>query len=518
MQEQTTPDRKPAQQRNQATAWPWGPALLVLALTTAPYLWAAAHANEDWTFTGFLFAVDDGLSYIAKMRLGAQGAWLFRTPYTTRPTVGLPAFTAYLALGHLLHPRAEYAAFVLLFHAFRLAALLGLVHALHRVLTWLLPAHPRWRTAVLLWTTLGGGLGWLPYALGRGAWVGWAPLSFHSPEAFGFLAVWGLPHLTAARALWLYALWAYAHDRPRRALAAALALLAFQPLYIVPLALLWLALLRPKPQRVVPLVLASLAWSAYWAYMLWARFTDPIVQAWDAQNNVRLVPWPALLLAYGPWLPWVGVGWNRLRARAPRPARALAFWLLAVAGLMLVPTSVQRRLLEGVWWAWGLLVAHAMGANRARIWRLAPWALAAVSPALLLAAAWHAAARPGPPLFRARAEAQAMHAWAQQAPLGAGILAAYPTSTTLPAWAPVRAPLGHPVESPGWEQKRAALRTFFAPRTPDDQRRAWLRQLRVQWLWWGPTERGLGSWDPRNAPYLEPAFRQGPYWVFRVRP
>ncbi|NPA30838.1 MAG: hypothetical protein GXO37_02440, partial [Chloroflexi bacterium] len=351
-----------------AAAWPWWVGLLVAALTSAPYVRAAAHADAQWAFTGFLFAVDDGLSYIAKMRLGASGAWLFRTPYTTEPTVGLPAFTAYLALGHLLHPRSPHTAFVLLFHIFRLAALAGLVAALHRVLTWLLPAWPRGQAAVALWTLLGGGLGWLLYPLGLGQRLGWAPLSFYAPEAFGFLAVWGLPHLTAARALWLYAWWAYAHDRFGRAWAAAGALLLFQPLYIVPLALLWTAtawLRRREPAaraRLVTLALAALLWTAYWGFMLWARAADPVVRAWDAQNNVRLVPWPAFALAYAPWLPWVVRGWASWRGEHSVAARALAFWLVAVALLAGLPTSVQRRLLEGVWWAWGLLAVRGAAA------------------------------------------------------------------------------------------------------------------------------------------------------------
>ncbi len=510
--------------------WPAWVGLGVALLTSAGYVRAWQHADASWAFTGFLFAVDDGLSYLAKMRLGAQGAWLFRTPYTTEPTVALPAFTAYLALGHVLPPRAPYGAFVVLFHLFRLVALAGLMVALHRVLTWLLPARPRLQAAVAVWTLLGGGLGWLLYPLGLGRGLGWAPLSFYSPEAFGFLAVWGLPHLTAARALWLYAWWAFAHQHLRRAFAAATALLFFQPLYIVPLALLWSATAWGQHTRPTAaaqwrtLAAATSLWAAYWAFMLWARATDPVVQAWDAQNNVRLVPWPAFALAYGPWLPWVARGWRLLQQEHPGPARALAFWLAAVALLIWLPTSVQRRLLEGVWWAWGLLAVKAAaawhrGLGQGRRWLAwAPLGLTALSPALLLGLAWHAASRPSEPLFRPRAELAAMQAWGQQAPLAAGVLASYPSSTLLPAAAAVRAPLGHPVESPAWAERRAQTRAFFQPTTTDAQRQAWLADWRVEWVWWGPRERALGAWDPRTAPYLEPAFHDRGYWVFRVRP
>ena len=38
---------------------------------------------------GFIFAVEDGNSYIAKMLSGVQGAWLFRTPYTSMQQGGV---------------------------------------------------------------------------------------------------------------------------------------------------------------------------------------------------------------------------------------------------------------------------------------------------------------------------------------------------------------------------------------------------------------------------------------------
>lgn len=508
---------------NGANRWPLVVGLVTAALTTAPYAWAAAHADAHWAFTGFLFGVEDGLSYIAKMRLGAQGAWLFRTPYTTRPAMGLPVYSAYLALGHLLGPRAPYTAFVLLFHAFRLAALAGLVFALQRVLAWLLPGRPKAQAAAALWALLGGGLGWTLFLFGQGQRLGWGgPLSFYAPEAFGFLAVWGLPHLSAGRAAWLYAWWALAHRRYRAFILAAWALLLFQPLFIVPLTLLSLGTLvfqgrTPHTRaQILALAVAALGWALVWGPLLYARLTDPVVQAWDAQNNVRLVPALALVLAYGPWLPWVVPGWRALHRERPAVARALLAWMGLSAGLMLLPTSVQRRLLEGVWVAWGALAVR--GASRRGRWRHLPLLTTAVAPALLLSLAWQAGTHPGPPLFRPRAEAAAMQAWSAQVPLAAGVLAAYPSSTALPAWAPVRAPAGHPVESPQWAEHRAQARAFFAATTSDAQRRAMLRAWQVDWVWWGPRERALGPWDPRTAAYLEPVFRHGAFWALRVRP
>ncbi|HVU13414.1 MAG TPA: hypothetical protein VHD90_19180, partial [Phototrophicaceae bacterium] len=48
-------------------------ALAVVVITTAPYLLAWSKQGSDWKFSGFLFGVEDGNSYLGKMRLGAQG-------------------------------------------------------------------------------------------------------------------------------------------------------------------------------------------------------------------------------------------------------------------------------------------------------------------------------------------------------------------------------------------------------------------------------------------------------------
>ncbi len=516
--------------RSGSTRWPYLVGLLVLLLTGGPYLWAWMHESEQWAFTGFLFGVEDGLSYIAKMRAGAQGAWLFHTPYTTQDSRGVPVYGLYLALGHLLSPRAPFGAFVALYHWARILAVVALVAALARLLPWLLPGRPRAQAAAALWTLLGGGFGWLAYGLGWQPSLGWAPLSFYAPEAFGFLAVWGLPHLAAARAAWLYGWWAYTHHRWRQALAALLAVLVLQPLYLVPLLLLWTGTAwlqrgesaATKAHRV--LLLGWLLSSLYWGWLLWARFTDPVIQAWEAQNNVRMVPPLALALAYGPWLPWVLYGARQWWQQHPRRARVVGLWLLTVAGLVWVPTSVQRRLLEGVWLIWGVLAlegAQRAGQGRGRLGRwvvYGPLALSAVSPALLLMMAWQAGQHPGEPLFRPRPEVVAMQTWGATVPLGAGVLAAYPSANALPAYAPVRTPNGHPVESPNWQAQRAQVAAFFAASTSEAQRRAWLRAWRVQWVWWGPRERSLGTWDPRRAPYLKTAFQAGPYWVLQVEP
>ena len=50
--------------------WLWKAVLFLLILTSIPYLIGFARQGSEWRFAGFLFGVEDGNSYIAKMLSG----------------------------------------------------------------------------------------------------------------------------------------------------------------------------------------------------------------------------------------------------------------------------------------------------------------------------------------------------------------------------------------------------------------------------------------------------------------
>jgi hypothetical protein len=102
--------------------WVWIYAVLVMLVTAIPYFLGYASQGEGWRFSGFVFGVEDGNSYIAKMLSGAAGNWLFRTPYTTEPQRGVLAFLPYLLLGKLASHPALHEQLVALFHLFRILA------------------------------------------------------------------------------------------------------------------------------------------------------------------------------------------------------------------------------------------------------------------------------------------------------------------------------------------------------------------------------------------------------------
>jgi hypothetical protein len=461
--------------------WVLAYALILILVTAAPYLLAFANQGSDWRFSGFVFGVEDGNSYIAKMRTGAQGAWLFRSPYSTMPQRGVVAFLPYLLLGKLAAGEAMHEQLVVLFHLARLGAILLLVPVTYSFAARFLPS-AGWRRIVTVLATAGGGLGWLAIVLGASYWMGSLPLDVISPESFGFLSVFGLPHLVLARALLLLGLLEYLRGSTGkfsrfRGAAAFLLMGVMQPISLVTayallgmhVALVWLT--RRNAGEVGgwgrrALLSVSLSVPLF-VYSLVAFSSDPFLVAWTAQNKI-LSPHPVhYLLAYGlVLLPAAAEAVRVLRERAPERL-LLAGWLILLPFLAYFPHNLQRRLPEGVWV--GLLVLAAswlgrwIGAQRER--RLAVGTLLVASlatSALVWLGGIRTAMSPASPAFVPASEAKAFEWLAQNAVPGSVVLSDFPTGNALPAWAPVRVVIGHGPETIGLDRLREQVEAFLS--------------------------------------------------------
>ena len=545
--------------------WAVGFGALVLFLTFVPYLLGYYFQRQEWRFTGFVFGVEDGNSYIAKMLSGAAGAWLFRTPYTPYPQQGAIMFLPYLLLGKLASPPGIHEQLVALYHLFRLAAGMLEVVATYEFLARFLTDRTLRRLGTAL-VVLGGGLGWIAVLLGRQQWLGDLPLEFYSPESFGFLGLYGFPHLALARALMLWGLCAWLDAVEGRAppnasqalrigglwLAAGIAqpLVWFSFGFVISSHLLWLLFAQalrilqsgkvPAPDRMTIwrrwLRLARLAIAAgvfpaiLVIYQAYAVLTDPFLKAWSVQNKI-LSPHPAhYLLAYGALLPFLAVGAFKLLKTQSWKAWLPVSWAIALLPLAYLPVNLQRRLPEGVWAAFVALAMYAvenppqMAANLAgRLWgKIRPSLLIGLlmvtlcipSTLILLAGGAGAAVRPSSPAFRSAEEVRAFLLLAAEAAPGSVVLTSYETGNALPAWAPVRVVIGHGPESAGLEQLRREVSAFFADDTPDKQRLVLLHSLNIRYVFWGPEERKLGSWEPGKSKFLVPVFQEGQYQLF----
>ena len=139
---------------------------LVSAVTLLPFaICALAATRSEAVFAGFLFNPVDGFTYLAKMRMGWQGNWLYHSPFTLEQGPGGLLFTFYFALGHLarlldlpllelFHIARVVCNFLLLWVVYGFIARATDVISLRRLMWWLV--------------ALSSGLGWVVVKYGLG--------------------------------------------------------------------------------------------------------------------------------------------------------------------------------------------------------------------------------------------------------------------------------------------------------------------------------------------------------------
>jgi hypothetical protein len=521
-------------------SWCFIYSVVLVTLTTIPYLLAYFNHGDTWQFTGFVFGVEDGNSYIAKMLIGSKGEWLFRTPYTSLPQRGVLAFLPYLLLGKLAAGDAIHEQMVALYHLFRAFATPVAVLATYQFVS-LFVASSWWRCWATILATAGGGLGWFLVLLGKSASLGSLPLDFYSPETFGFLSFFGLPHLILARAFLLSGLTHYlqAAEIPRHGWTAGLyflGLVLIQPITILPVyaivafhlgILILLGFRNRNWQDIKPwlgaalkIVLLSLPLVVYLGY----SFTrDPFLSAWTSQNLI-LSPHPAhYLIAYGLIiLPTLMGGWRIIQDRN-HTGMLLIGWAAIFPILAYAPFNLQRRLPEGIWVALISLAAIGLVSwlqDKVKIERWVGWpllALGLLSSLMLITGGIGVALRPGEPAFRKSEEVRAFSWLNEEVEPGSVVLADYQTGNALPAWAPVRVVIGHGPESVDLISLSLQVDAFYGYGMTEQERLQFIKSQDVRYVWYGPREKALGSWDPGGSDFLTIAYDDTDYEVYRVQ-
>jgi len=530
-----------------ATAW----ALLVLSLTSLPYLLGCYLSSPDMHFGGFVIAVDDGNSYIAKMGQGARGEWLFHLPYTSEDHNGAILFIFHLLLGKLA--RLSGLSLVNIYHLARLLCGFLLLWMIYVFISYFVPFVALRRVAFLL-ICFSSGLGWLLITLGLLSDI---PIDFLLPEAFTFLIIYAFPHMALARTLMLgtfiLALTAFRRNQITHAILAGVA--CFLVGLIVPfyvgvayvvlggylLALLWKK--RQIPWRELRLTAIVVFISApvllYNGYVFW---TNPVFRVW-AEQNLILSPHPmhyisgyaiVALLAIG------GMGY--VLQRSESEGLFLVSWVLVVPLLLYIPFNLQRRLIEGFQIPLCILASLGLARyilpavtrsgltrsltrfqryTRPKLRRFVTTAIILLtipSNLLLVATSLIQISHLSPPIFHEGMELEAMDWLAAHTQPSDIVLSSHEVGNYIPAGAGNRVFLGHGPETIHAEEKEDIVRQFFQAQTSDAYREEILRQYNIAYLFYGPVERALGDFQPATRSYLKEAFTNSRYTIYEVNP
>ena len=523
--------------------WLLGVALLVLGLASLPYLAGALAAGPDRVFTGLQVNPLDGVSYLAKMRIGYNGAWLFQLPFVPEQGQGVFLFAYFIALGHLA--RILNLPLIVVFHAARLLggfALLWVVYELIARVTTALDLRRRswWIVA------LSSGVGWLAVLLGHAD-----SSDLTIPESNTFYSLIANAHFALAAAIMIALFILILETRllsigrmlVLTILSLILAILQpFAPVAVygiagVTLLLLWwrdarrhvqpaagishagggarsrAAAAFPRAQFTTAFI-AGLLTVPLLLYLYAATQSDAILRAWSQQNQTPSPPPIDYLLGYG--LLWIFAFFGARQAWRGKTDWdvLLLVWIAVTLPLLYAPFPLQRRLALG--WHVPIGIFAAIGLTeivRAKWPRRALIGVTLLTSVFIELALFGGAAAHDPRIYLSMDEAAALTWLQSNAPRDAVVLASPEMGGFIPAFAGQRVVYGHPYETVNAQTREQQVKGFFAGTLDQAQL---LRDTAAAYVIVGPRERKLGMTGTLPVPADE-VFSSGDVVIYRVR-
>jgi len=511
-------------------------AVIVMTITLIPYIVGYAQQGDQWRYTGFVIGVEDGNSYIAKMLSGASGSWLFRSPHSAVEQKGVIAYLPYILLGKLSAGEAQHDQLVVLYHLARfLFGSLSILATYDFISVFIRnEKHKNWALVLI---SLGGGLGWILVAFSQKGFLGSLPLEFISPESFGFLGIFGFPHLAAARALFLWGFTLFI-NKDKGYFAGFLWLIMgfLQPMIGV---IAWAVLgsyaaaviliryftkdnlfdlnngsIKLLITKAVQAVVLSAPIILYTSVIF---LTDPYFKAWTVQNRF---PSPHILhyaIAYGLALPFAISGIWKLIKLKKMESLMLAGWLIISPLLIYAPVVTQRRLAEGLW---AVIIIGIFGnyTNSVRTPTTVKVLTVLLLPSTLFIyiGSILVVSNPSEPIFRRGNEVKAYEFMAQTAKKDEVVLSSFEIGNNLPAWAHVRVVMGHGPETIGLMGIETQINEYFSM-----EKSTWVcndiaTELNADYLFWGPVEKDKWEFDPGGMECLSQIYNQENYSIFKV--
>ncbi len=540
--------------------------ILVLTLTSLPYLYAYLTTPPDKQFMGIMVNVPDHVQYFSWMR-ELTHAPLSANKLTPEPNQ--PLFFNLLwwgmgRLGGLLG--LGYAG---MYQLLRLVSGALFLLLAYRICAWFLPDRLMRRTAFLV-ITLTSGFGWvlvmMKYTITPGELP--LPLLVYIVEANTFFGILASPHFIAA-ALYVFVfdliLRGQANGQLRYAVAAGLVALFFGWQHAYDLVLVYgilagyglLLLLRDRrlPIYLVKsgLIIGLISFSPALYSVLLTRL-DPLWQEVLAQfanagvftpNPLQLLVLlgPAFILAWFTFFrenPWRlrGVDDNRLFLKA---------WFFFNFLLVYIPTDYQIHMLNG--WQIPIAILATQGLfyyvapfmasrlkslisnpqalipkthnvpNPQSLQRMLAFALIVlILPTNLYLFAWRFfdLSQHDYPYYLHKDEIAAMQWLESNGRPGQVVLSSLTTGQYIPALTGLHAFLAHWAQTVDYYHKEAMVNEFFAAETTDAHRQQIVQQYGVDYIFYGPAERELGGYTPEKSQWLKPVMSSAQVIVYIV--
>jgi len=499
--------------------------IALILITSLPfYLGFEIAKSTNTQFSGFIFGVEDGNSYIAKMLLGSNGDWFFRTPYTAYDQKGFLAFLPYLLLGKFAFSPENHIQLVVLFHLFRCLGIFFLVFEIYYFIQLFISSRAMIQVAVII-SCVGGGLGWISIIAN-----GNVPLEFYSPESFGFLSIFGLPHLCFSRGLMIRSfrmLLSPGKDilNLNRNFTSGLYLFAsglFQPLAI-PLGWLLVGIwklfcyISNRNVKVINIIkelifyfLIPLPFFLYNALMF---LFDPYLNSWESQNIIQSPPLYEYLLAYG--FGYICLLFSVLYLKKqPHNKIFLFIWAAILPILIYLPINLQRRLADGFWVVLSIFITIFVYSFKKNYVRFLIIGLNLLSTTFLLIGSLNAVKNQQEPIFQSNELIEIFTEIKNSGEKNDVVLAPYEISNILPAYIPMRVVTGHGPESKNLQQIKTFIDFFDSGIASENQMQEFFKQFKIQFVIFKSSSPGIENFE--DSFYEIKLFENSNYVLYQI--
>lgn len=488
--------------------------LFLFGVTLIPYLLGYALEEPAWRYAGFVFGVEDGNSYIAKMLMGANGDWLFRTPYTTLEQPGVLAFLPYIMLGKLSSAPGQHEQLAALFQGFRLFGIIIYCLATFDFLQHFTSQQNLIRWGVVI-SCVGGGLGWLTLFGLKGSGFNGLPIDLYSPESFGFMSLLGLPHLAVSRGLLLWGFGLFARKERtlppwKNGLVIGILWLMmgfFQPLSVVTawagLGGAWLVaygvqvvgekrwvnpVRNPLLREWFITAAIAVVISSFWVfYNVAALLNNPFLKGWSEQNIILSPGLFDYLLGFSLLLIPAGLGTWKVFKNRNAPGYLLVGFAFLFPLLAYFPINLQRRLPDGIWVVLAALAIIGLGEMSKR-WRnrlLILGALGILTSLFLLLGGTLSSLNLSEPVYVEGGKIRAFEALAedwQDTTRKPVLLANFVTSNEAPAWVYLNVLIGHGPESVGIKDLLGPVDDLLGATILNEEQLRFIQEKRVDYI------------------------------------
>lgn len=562
------PDRQPTNRRDAAPLTAdrgaaardvvWS-SLLLLAVTSLPYVYAYWSAPPDRWFAGIIFNVHDTAQYLSWMRESATRFFI------DNKLTGEPHPPIFFHLHWWIAGRAAHWLGLSLSQIYQVCRVLAV--PLYVVVAYWLSCQffaSRSQRLFVFWlATLTSGLGWLwvaeKYASGRPDVQ--HPIDIYTTPGNSFWVLLAAPHLAFALALTLLALglgWqSHARQRAPRAVAAGGVTLFLGFGHVYDLVTIWAVLaafgtllclrhgLRWRWFRpFLAVVIISLPAPIYFGWLSSAanphwqqslRQFDNLGVFTPAPHHLLLLFGLTALLAIGGYvraLKQSHLLLGRFRPGDDRSDRDRSLFLLGWCSANVVviyfPLHFQIMLLTGFQFVLAVLATDFVFLGiLPKLQAGRPWARRMLLASVLLGVvptnaylfAWRFVdlQRHDYPYYLSGGDVEAMRWLEANAGPDDVILSSFVIGHYVPGFTGARAFLSSAVMTLDFVHKGDLVERFYANDTSDAERCAIVKRYDIRWIIAGPAERDVGSYDPHRSAFVSPAFATKDTIVYRTR-